>query len=542
MQKPRQNFTGCNILLTQDENESEPSYKPHMDTCAVSDKRKCEIMFANDWDLDTSLPHHGDLTDDFIIKQIYPGGKSSAIVLKVMYKTQEESPLHGYKIKAGPFVLKVYLDAFDNGGNVYNERAFRDLYTQCMLSGERGFTCLKCMGTAPWPAAWVNTVREHYTDDYADNMISGKTDRLTSIIINGRDLPEGPPPSKVVFMLYTIAEKVPLMDLDLASLDAGQHIGCLLEITAVWQKAVRVFGDNFTHWDLHPDNIFIDFGNKRRENLPFSHRIGKSVEAVFPTVTIIDFDLAASDVFPNKLPEHKAKKRSAIGISERAIQWTIKWLGIQGALFWFSFLMFLRNIPFLGKKIHPDKFHLLTYQFVFSLYYFQNIEQNTTVGTLVTDHVSFFLKHWQIVLDPLGIVRELLTKGSQTLVDVDKMKAAFSDIDFSGLITTPISVAAMKMLETLEEIGFLNGSSIAELGFGTDKTIGGTFAAVYNDLMGKIMKVYACVSNVKVAEVTTAIESGEVDVGEDLLLFAVFRSIDDLGSLRKIFSWENEAG
>jgi hypothetical protein len=29
---------------------------------------------------------------------------------------------------------------------------------------------------------------------------------------------------------------------------------------------------------------------------------------------------------------------------------------------------------------------------------------------------------------------------------------------------------------------------------------------------------------------------------KDLLLFAVFRSIDDLGFLRKIFSWENEAG
>ena len=54
-----------------------------------------------------------------------------------------------------------------------------------------------------------------------------------------------------------------LMDLDLGKLDTASLYGMGLEILSAWQVISKRLG-NFTHWDFHPDNIFIDIKTPAR--------------------------------------------------------------------------------------------------------------------------------------------------------------------------------------------------------------------------------------------------------------------------------------
>ena len=135
-------------------------------------------------------------------------------------------------------------------------------------------------------------------------------------------------------MLYSEAPGVQLQNLNLTELNSAQLLGTMLEITSQWQRAQNVIGSKFTHWDFHPENIFVDFSHKARKDIaiPFPKGMPTStdwtdasqfikLDLQFPTVTVIDFDLVSSSVFPLLLSEHEAKEKSAIGITERALQW-----------------------------------------------------------------------------------------------------------------------------------------------------------------------------------------------------------------------------
>ena len=332
------------------------------DFCRMSDRETCDVLFKarKDSIMDNRLLGEVfDLTQDWNIERKMGGGKSGAFVFIVSPNVSD------WKRQTERFALKLYMDAFvdvNEETRVRNERPFREMYTQCVMSGEKGFNCLELMGIAEWPESWVGRPNPAYPLETPidDRLVARRS-------------------GFVAFMITSLSTGTQLMDLPLEKLDASQIMGGILELSAVWQNIRKKIGsDTFTHWDFHPENIFLDYDEKRRNPLPFAIRPGKSVMLEFPTVTLIDFDLVSSPVFENYLPEHRSKQKNMIGLTERAIQWTIRHLGYASAILWFGFLAILRRIPY--ARMQEDRYHIMTYQFCFFCYYLMKTEFETVVG------------------------------------------------------------------------------------------------------------------------------------------------------------------
>ena len=334
------------------------------DFCRLSDRETCDVLFKARKDSifdNRLLGEVFDLTQDWNIERKMGGGKSGAFVFIVSPNVAK------WGRKTERFVLKLYMDAFvdvNEETQVRNERPFREMYTQCVMTGEKGFNCLELMGIANWPESWIGRPNPAYPLETPidDRLVAKRSDF-------------------VVFMVTSLSTGTQLMDLPLEELSASEIMGGILELSAVWQNIRKKIGsDTFTHWDFHPENIFLDYDEdrRRRNPLPFAIRPGKSVMLEFPTVTLIDFDLVSSPVFDDYLPEHRAKQKNMIGLTERAIQWTIRHLGYPSAILWFGFLAILRRIPY--SRMQEDRYHLMTYQFCFFCYYVMKTEFDTVVG------------------------------------------------------------------------------------------------------------------------------------------------------------------
>lgn len=330
------------------------------DTCTGIFRRRDSATGLID---DKHIPHlKKALSDVVIVDRVLGGGKSGAIVLMVKRTSDYSLFLDktGFKKYSSlpVFILKVYLDAYNQFDDVNNERPFREVYTQCIVNGNRGFNCTACFGTADWPSAWVGKKKSTSKKD-------------VSVIID-QNMLVGPPPTRVLYMITSLSCGGPLMKTQLTDY-VDRLPGLVMELWAVWLKARDKLGKRFTHWDLHPDNIFIDWDKPRRTAIT----VGQS-KIPFPTVTLIDFDLVQSDVFPEELPEHVQKRKSPIGLTERALQWTMKWLPPKLLYQWLAYLVVLRKIT----KLNQDMPHLWTYTMVCTLHYIHSLYPDMSIEVL----------------------------------------------------------------------------------------------------------------------------------------------------------------
>jgi len=188
------------------------------------------------------------------------GGKSGAYVFKCRSTV------------GGPdYSLKVYVDAFVHLGPdetthhhmgegtdamiVRNDRPFREIYTQCRMSGKQGFLSLQKYGILQRADM--------------EQLLRASTDKtiLATVAATGYLDKFGP---YALFMLTTWAPGMPLMKCDIGS-PRNRHflVGTVAQLFGVWQSASRVMStQNFAHWDLHPDNIFVNFAREVRPSIP----------------------------------------------------------------------------------------------------------------------------------------------------------------------------------------------------------------------------------------------------------------------------------
>lgn len=168
------------------------------------------------------------------------GGKSGAYVFKVRNDTNQENLL-----------LKLYTNAFlDQDGHIMDdERPFREIYSQCMLSGKLGFNRMHRYGRIR-----LESIKHLFTDDLNDAGLSSQPP--TKVFRPASAEPALPP--MLLCMVTDFSKGTALGDLNLAE-HGDRLIGVFLQMLGVYQTASTTMGPAFfQHWDFHPDNIFVD--------------------------------------------------------------------------------------------------------------------------------------------------------------------------------------------------------------------------------------------------------------------------------------------
>ena len=228
-----------------------------MPACQKPLQAVCENTFANFMDREkTEIPEFpGSLKDLIVVKQTLGGGKSGAFLFVVNFKKSKTGKM---------YVLKLYANAYTATGHVNDTRPFREVYTQCAMSGTSGYNCLIGFARAPWDA--VSHLFAMNTEELYENSMLSFSESLEKkkTLADGRTLV--PVPANVLFMISTFTQGSPLLNLDLTTNHAIMP-GLVLNLLSTMQKAERRLG-NFTHWDLHADNIFVDLGCTVRTELP----------------------------------------------------------------------------------------------------------------------------------------------------------------------------------------------------------------------------------------------------------------------------------
>lgn len=220
-----------------------------------------------------------DLNKRFIIEKQLGGGKSGARVFLVRTKADNQK-----------YVLKFYTDAFNEDfTGINNERPFREVITLCTLSGTPGFPCLFEKGC-------------------------GFLDK---------------PKNKGMYVVMSAIEGTPLFKVDPTKLSAEQALAISMRILILLRAAQELLGADFEHFDLHPDNIIVNFDDCFPTEIQV---LGQRLRVSCPTITIIDFDLVHSNYFAafagsGFSEEQKAKKQSAQVVAERTLTWAQKWMG-----------------------------------------------------------------------------------------------------------------------------------------------------------------------------------------------------------------------
>lgn len=411
--------------------------------CIKRHRPTCDALFNQriDGKIDVSRLTKDTMGEDLTLSwkpvRVIGGGKSGAIVLMVEPK----------KGRSEVMFMKLYLDAFDLFGDVYNERPFRELYSQCILGGEQGFTCTGCFGVAKWPVSWIGE----------------PTSSNPKPVIDSDLIPNSPPP-RLLYMIFTKASGVPLMDLDLSSLNYSQLFGTALEITARWQRANAVVGPGFTHWDFHPENIFVDFTKPARDSfalpVPIAFPIKgnwrdetafKKVKLDFPSVTIIDFDLVSSSIFPDLLQEHIAKINSPFGVTERALQWIMKWLPPAVFYQWLGFLtLFHKILP--HAYANEDWFHLVSYQFICIAYGLKNLNSDLTIESIAANTINYLT----------GVIADIAMGSTKTSDIVSMMTMLTVNYMFDPKATTKPFITSLTPGDSLPHAATEYASTLSQ--------------------------------------------------------------------------------
>lgn len=230
-----------------------PSGKCDTPACSKPYQKVCENTFEHFMDREKSeIPYFPDsLTELVRIEKTLGGGKSGAYLFVVKFKRKSTD---------NPYVLKLYATAYGPTGHVQDTRPFREVYTQCAMSGTSGYNCLVGFARASWESVqhmFGLTTDVLYTKDLKRN----------KLLADGRTL--NPVPTQVLFMISTFTQGTALLNLNLIDHYAIMP-GVVLNLLSTMQKAERRLG-RFTHWDLHADNIFVDIGCSNRSALPLAY-------------------------------------------------------------------------------------------------------------------------------------------------------------------------------------------------------------------------------------------------------------------------------
>jgi hypothetical protein len=232
-------------------------------------RQSCEDLFGSvkkgervgeKYERDFSIADNGD--GGSCIDRIMGGGKSGAFVFQLTERGTQKKR-----------IMKMYIDAFTPSDRVNNVRPFREVYAQCVMSGFKGYNCLDDVCTTRWkhvkdvffktseavgvddPSVSVSN-KKYYKDE-------GETDGRFFTKLKGEHL--------VLIMMTTVSEGTPLMNLDISKMSEDRLIGTTLEIMAVIDTSKNRFGRRwYAHWDLHPDNIFVDLNKRSRGDIQFN--------------------------------------------------------------------------------------------------------------------------------------------------------------------------------------------------------------------------------------------------------------------------------
>ena len=290
------------------------------------------------------------IEDRYILKQEFGGGKSGAYVFLVRNKPPPQSRARrtaefilgdafhvlnpylpddavGRRPSSSPsrsYVLKMYPGTYKQVGEqtkVHNERPLREMYTLCKMSGKPGFPVVHEKGCAvalPWHKR--NTVMLGYSQLDLLNMHELDNDTC------------------VPYVVISLAPGKPLSQLQLLQLRPDSLLKISAQLLNLLKTAQEELGMHFQHFDLHPDNIYVDMDAESRN----------------PTVYLIDFDLVrtndlesaeALEIFSKKpLPEQKEKlTNSRLPVPERTVNFIVRWMPKSEAFKLLRELFALRN-------------------------------------------------------------------------------------------------------------------------------------------------------------------------------------------------------
>lgn len=234
--------------------------------------------------------------------QMFGGGKSGAFVFLLPNNR----------------VLKYYTDAYDGGSDskIDNQRPFREFLTMCRMSGTDGFPQVYNVFCAESPNGWIAGI----------NKRDGKSVKLPTTKF-GLAVVSSVAPGKE---LLSLADQKNTILLSKITPQVSLMIG--LSMLMLVERAKEKMGQNFEHFDLHPENVFVDMNDIKT----YSWR---QYEWDGPKVSLIDFDLVAGDYkgffqmkgIDGDPPEHKIKRdgQGILAIAERTLSLMTKLLGPQ---------------------------------------------------------------------------------------------------------------------------------------------------------------------------------------------------------------------
>lgn len=261
--------------------------------CSQSDIGMClNMMEPSQWPAERYVPN---IATRLNLNKVLTAGKSGAVIYRCTILGDAMEKPYVFKYYPGSVrVLATSIGMDGNYGMVFSregdDRPYREITTICALSGLANFSCFHEFG-------------------------------VTKLTVNGKD-------TTGLYVLMNMAKGRPLGSYEPSEINLHQSVGISIKLLAAIVYAQSRLGENFEHFDLHPDNIFIDL----TVCTPQEVTIGDQV-VVFdcPNLTIIDYDLVSSShycgVYELELPEHKTKRLSTCPVPERTLAFTQKWVG-----------------------------------------------------------------------------------------------------------------------------------------------------------------------------------------------------------------------
>ena len=230
------------------------------------------------------------------MERSFGGGKSGAFVWQIKIKSENNKdfkfgknrlPAYAKKSKGDTMaIMKVYIDAFrPTTGGVEKEdgkasdyvvnrtRPFREVYAQCLMSGRKGYNCLLDVFTVGWGTL---SDKLFQSIDERDELYGKKIYQLKERKFY-KDFEETEKEyfrslkknHQVLVMVTTNSCGIPLMNVKINQMSPSMLLGSWLELFSVWQWSTRRMGEEFSHWDFHPDNIFVDTATEVRPSAQF---------------------------------------------------------------------------------------------------------------------------------------------------------------------------------------------------------------------------------------------------------------------------------
>ena len=259
-------------VLKRDTKQVQTDFHEKWTSCDPKLFKKINRLATCDGFFDKFPERLQSFTSDYIIRRyellkVMGGGKSGAIVLLVV-DTQDKTQC----------LLKIYTSTFNEWGDVIDERGLREINAQCKMSGYTGFTKLRCFGILDKiPDDWKfdsgnRELKLNLESSYLNTSVKAekKSIKIPYNLMLNEILYE-----EVLFMITDWVEEakfgITIGGMDLVGLEQSYLRGMFAEIWATLENMSAVIGDDFTHWDLHPDNVFVENlkgeDNERKEKL-----------------------------------------------------------------------------------------------------------------------------------------------------------------------------------------------------------------------------------------------------------------------------------